>query len=300
MHAIDPTLRIRSTQLAVADLERSASFYEHVLGLALLRRDDDRALLGGDPQAAALELVRLEQPQAVPPRSTGLFHVAWLHPSRAGLAETVRRIAAAGWPFTGASDHGVSEALYLDDPDGLGIEVYTDRPRERWARPRDGQGVVMVSEPLDVEALLACSPGEPGPEAEAGTAIGHVHLKVADVPRALAFYEALGFERQALIPSAAFVAAGGYHHHLGLNSWQSAGGEPAPADAPGLRAIEFELAGAGAVATVGESAAAAAAAAAGSAAGDGAGAGAETVPEDQEGALTVLGPDGERLVFSAR
>ncbi len=243
MDAIDPTLRIRSARLAVAELERSASFYEHVLGLPLLERDDKRALLGADRASPSLELVQLERSRPAPPGNTGLFHVAWLHPSRTGLAETVRRVVGSGWPLTGASDHGVSEALYLNDPDGLGIEIYADRPRERWARPAGGGGIVMVTEPLDVEDLLAQSPGSPGPEVEAGTAIGHVHLKVADVARALAFYEALGFERQALLPSAAFVSAGGYHHHIGLNSWQSAGGAPAPSDAPGLREVAFELSG---------------------------------------------------------
>jgi catechol 2,3-dioxygenase len=243
MDTIDPSLRIRSARLAVSDLSRSAAFYEHVLGLPLIDHDGRRALLGADPADPALELLALERPAPIPPRSTGLFHVAWLHPTRAGLAATVRRIASAGWPLQGASDHGVSEALYLDDPDGLGIEIYSDRPREQWARPNGGNGIVMVTEPLDVEDLLAQSPDAPGPSVEPGTAIGHVHLKVGDVPRALSFYTGLGFEEQAIIPSAAFISAGGYHHHLGLNSWQSAGGQPAPADAPGLREIEFERAG---------------------------------------------------------
>lgn len=155
----------------------------------------------------------------------------------------MRRVAGARWPFSGASDHGVSEALYLNDPDGLGIEIYADRPRERWARPPRGGGVTMTTEPLDLEDLLAQSPGEPARAVEPGTAIGHVHLKVADVAPALRFYETLGFERQALLPSAAFVSAGGYHHHIGLNSWQSAAGVPAPSDAPGLRELVFALSG---------------------------------------------------------
>jgi catechol 2,3-dioxygenase len=213
-----------------------------VLGLPLLESDDERSLLGtgGEP---SLELTALESPAAIPPGSTGLFHIAWLHPSRAALAETVRRIGAAGWPFSGASDHAVSEALYLDDPDGLGIEIYVDRPRERWERGPDGQGVRMVTLPLDVEDLLAQSPGAPAAEMPDRTAIGHVHLKVSDVARADEFYRGLGFEDQARMPSAAFVSAGGYHHHVGLNSWQSAGGAPAGEDAPGLREVTFALGG---------------------------------------------------------
>ncbi|HEV3047482.1 MAG TPA: VOC family protein [Solirubrobacteraceae bacterium] len=247
MATIDPNLRIGSVQLAVGDLERSARFYEHVLGLPLIAREQRTARLGPDPASPALELVELDAPTPLPPGASGLFHVAWLHPTRAELADTVRRIVAGRWRLEGASDHGVSEALYLSDPDGLGIEIYADRPREQWQRPSDGRGVVMVTEPLDLDDLLAQSAGEPTGAVAPGTAIGHVHLKVADVPRAAAFYrDALGFEEQARLPSAAFLAAGGYHHHIGLNSWQSAGAPPAPDSAPGLRSVRFELSGTGA------------------------------------------------------
>jgi catechol 2,3-dioxygenase len=240
MSSIDPSLRIDGVHLAVSDLPASTDFYSRVLGLPLLESDGERSLLGagGEP---ALELTALKTPAPIRPGSTGLFHVAWLHPSRAALAETVRRIGGAGWPFTGASDHAVSEALYLDDPDGLGIEIYADRPREQWERGPDGQGVRMVTLPLDVEDLLGQSPGVPGAAMPKGTGIGHVHLKVSDVARAGDFYRGLGFEDQARLPSAAFVSAGGYHHHVGLNSWQSAGGRPAGEHAPGLREVRFGL-----------------------------------------------------------
>jgi catechol 2,3-dioxygenase len=241
---IDSSLRIDSVTLAVADLDRSAAFYEHVLGLPLIAREDRRAELGTDAQRPALVLEAIEHPTPVPAGSTGLFHVAWLHPSRVALADSVRRVAAAGRRFEGASDHGVSEALYLSDPDGLGIELYADRPRERWERPPDGRGVKMVTLPLDLEDLLAQGGEQPSSVAAPGTAIGHVHLQVADVPRALSFYrDVLGFEEQAQVPSAAFLSAGGYHHHIGLNSWRSRGGSPAPDSAPGLRLVEFELGG---------------------------------------------------------
>lgn len=279
MTTIDPSLQIRLARLAVADLDASADFYERVLGLPVIERDAEHALLGADPANPALELVALSRPRPAPPHSTGLFHVAWLHPSRAALADTVRRIGAARWPFTGASDHGVSEALYLDDPDGLGIEVYVDRPREQWGRTPDG-GYEIYTAPLDVEDLLATSTADPDPRVAPGTAIGHVHLKVSDVHASERFYTGLGFERQAVIPQAAFVSAGAYHHHLGLNTWQSAGGAPAPADTPGLRLVAFELAGPDAVAAVA------------AAAGDGASPG-------QSGELLLSGPDGETLSFAA-
>jgi len=245
----DRSLQIGAVRLAVADLSRSTGFYEHVLGLPLIRREDERALFGADPAHPALELSAIVDPTPLSPHSTGLFHVAWLHPSRAALAETVKRIARVRWPIDGASDHGVSEALYLSDPDGLGIEIYADRPRDTWERPPSGHGVRMVTLPLDVEDLLAQAPGEleaASETIEPGTGIGHVHLKVADVPRALAFYrDTLGLEEQAQLPSAAFLSAGGYHHHIGLNSWQSHGASPSPPSAPGLREIRFTLDGHG-------------------------------------------------------
>ena len=242
MAAIDPGLRIRSVALDVSDLSRSIDFYERVLGLPLVAREAHDARLGADPERPALLLGDIPSSTPLPPGATGLYHVAWLHPSRASLAETVQRVARAGWPFEGAADHGVSEALYLSDPDGLGIELYADRPRAQWERPADGRGVRMATLPLDLDDLLVQAEHEPGPVIAPGTGVGHVHLKVADVPRAAAFYrDALGFEQQAELPSAAFLAAGGYHHHVGLNSWQSRGATAAPDSAPGLRRIDFEL-----------------------------------------------------------
>jgi catechol 2,3-dioxygenase len=239
---IDPTLRIGSVQLAVSDLSRSVDFYERVLGLPLISRGQNDARLGVDHERPQLELVALERATAIPPRSTGLFHVAWLHPTRATLAATVRRVARGRWPIDGAADHGVSEALYLSDPDGLGVEIYADRPREQWASSPDGHGITMVTLPLDLEDLLAESAGEPGPAMPPGLLAGHVHLKVADVPRAVAFYsDGLGLDEQAQLPSAAFLSAGGYHHHVGLNSWHSQGASAPPDSAPGLRGVEFEL-----------------------------------------------------------
>jgi catechol 2,3-dioxygenase len=282
MAPIDPSLKIRSVALAVAELPRSVAFYERVLGLPVITSDDQEALLGSDPSQPALALSQLAAPAPGPPGSTGLFHVAWLHPSRAALATSVRRVSGAGWRFDGASDHGVSEALYLSDPDGLGIELYADRPREQWQRRADGRGVEMVTLPLDIGDLLAQGPEEPSARIDPGTGVGHVHLKVADVARANAFYrDALGFEEQAQIPSAAFLAAGGYHHHVGLNSWQSRGGTRAPDDAPGLRLVDFEL---------GDRAALDALA--------GALAGAPDLTSAADGGVSLRDPDGQLLSFA--
>jgi catechol 2,3-dioxygenase len=285
---IDPELRIGSVRLAVSDLSRSADFYERVLGLPVISRTEDSALLGPDREHPLLALTALAAPTPVPPGSTGLFHVAWLHPSRAALAETVRRVAAGRWPLDGAADHGVSEALYLSDPDGLGIEIYVDRPRELWERPANGHGVKMVTLPLDLDDLLAESAATSA-ALPADIAIGHVHLKVADVPRAISFYrDALGLDEQARLPSAGFLSAGGYHHHVGVNSWQSQGGRPASDSAPGLRRIDVELSDAEALDALERRLAAAENQADESPA----------PAREADGRLAVRDPDGHALVFS--
>jgi catechol 2,3-dioxygenase len=290
MAAIDPNLRIASVQLDVGDLPRSVDFYERVLGLPVISRDEHGAELGPDPERPALALRGITAPTPLQPRATGLYHVAWLHPSRAALAETVRRIAGARWPLEGASDHGVSEALYLSDPDGLGIEIYVDRPRELWERPQDGPGVTMLTLPLDVEDLLAQFSGDPAPSVAAGTGIGHVHLKVADVPRSAEFYrDVLGLDQQAQLPSAAFLSAGGYHHHVGLNSWQSRGAPPAPDTAPGLRRVKFELSDADALDALERTLT------------DAPPVGSQAQPaREQEERLSLRDPDGQLLSFIAR
>jgi catechol 2,3-dioxygenase len=287
---IDPDLRIAAVQLAVADLDRSVDFYQRVLGLPLVSREGDRALLGPDGRHPSLALSAIESPTPLSPHASGLFHVAWLHPSRGALADTVRRIVRERWPVEGASDHGVSEALYLGDPDGLGIEIYADRPRELWQRAPDGHGLRMVTLPLDLDDLMAHSARDDddlsgGVAIDPQTAIGHVHMKVSDVARAVDFYrDALGFSEQAQMPSAAFLAADGYHHHIGLNSWQSRGAAPPPDTAPALREIEFELADPDELGALVQRTAS------GSDAGAGSGG---------ERQLALTDPDGVRLVFSA-
>jgi catechol 2,3-dioxygenase len=287
MSTIDPDLSIGSATLAVSDLQRSVDFYERVLGLPLISRDDDSARLGPDRERPALVLTSIAAPTPAPRGSTGLFHVAWLHPSRSALGASVRRVTGQRWPFDGAADHGVSEALYLSDPDGLGIEIYCDRPREQWERPADGHGVKMVTLPLDLEDLLEQSTQEPTAAVPPDTIVGHVHLKVSDVPRAASFYDgALGFEEQAQLPSAAFLSAGGYHHHLGLNSWQSHGGSAPPNSAPGLRLVVFDLRGPQALDAIERGVA-------------DAGSG-RAASRGEDGSVSVRDPDGALLRFAER
>jgi catechol 2,3-dioxygenase len=220
--------RLGAVELQVADLARSIAYYERVVGLRVLQRGPDRATLG--PEGAdAPGLVKLYEragAATVPRRGLlGLYHFAILLPDRAALGRFVAHLGALG-EYAGMSDHLVSEAVYLTDPDGLGIEVYADRPRHTW-RQRDGQ-LVMATNPLDIESVLASAGGGTWTGAPKGTVIGHVHLYVDDLDRASAFYhDGLGLDRVVWsYPGALFLSAGGYHHHLGTNTW-AVGARPA-------------------------------------------------------------------------
>src|SRR5215218_1821753 len=227
-------LRVGAVELTVTDLERSIGFYETAIGLRLHDRTDGRAALG----AGGEDLLVLVEDRAAKPagRHAGLYHFALLHPSRLELARAAQRLAASRTRISGASDHGISEAIYLPDPDGNGIELAADRGRERWGDLSDPT-VVGGPEPLDLAGLLELVAEEaPQPSVDPGVVIGHVHLHVGDIDAALAFYrDVVGFEVMTLLPSAAFIAAGGYHHHLGLNVWRGRGVTAAPAGAVGLR-----------------------------------------------------------------
>jgi catechol 2,3-dioxygenase len=235
--SIHPDTTVGPVDLAVADLSRAEQFYREVLGFKQLDRADGTVTLtAGD--AAPLLLLH-EQPGARPKprRATGLYHFAILVPTRRNLARSLRRLAEMQWPLSGASDHLVSEALYLDDPDGNGIEIYRDRPRAEW--PRSGGRIQMATDPLDFDGVIGELAGDDQPwdGLAPGTTIGHVHLHVADLRAAEAFYHGvLGFDIvMNLGGSALFVSAGGYHHHLGLNTWAGVGAPPPPPDAAGLR-----------------------------------------------------------------
>lgn len=227
------TLRQGAVHLTVSDLDRSVAFYEDAVGLRLHRREGGVAAVGVGAEDL---LVLHEEPGARRAgRHAGLYHYALLFPSREELARAALRLAATGTPIQGASDHGTHEAIYLPDPDGNGIELAADRPRERWPRPLEYAG---GPHPLDLDGLLAAVAGE-GPRREAGRGlvVGHLHLHVGDLERGLRFYrDVLGFEQMTLISgAAAFVSAGGYHHHLGFNVWRGTGVPPAPPGRVGLR-----------------------------------------------------------------
>jgi catechol 2,3-dioxygenase len=224
-----------AVHLTVSDLDRSLEYYSRSVGLRLLGRDDRTVSLG----AGGRELLVLVEEPGVRPAAghTGLYHFALLVPRREELAGWLAHAARDGVPLVGLSDHFVSEALYLSDPDGHGIEIYWDRPREVW----EGQVAArMTTLPLDVDSLL----GElddprsaPFDGLPAGTVMGHVHLKVAEIAATVAFYrDALGFGLMAQLGrQAAFLGAGGYHHHVGANTWESAGAAPPPPGTATLR-----------------------------------------------------------------
>jgi catechol 2,3-dioxygenase len=238
---ISPLATVGAVHLTVSDLGRSLAYYREVVGLELLDRGDGRASLGSGGREL---LVLVEEAGARPATGyTGLYHFALLVPERADLARWLAHAARDRVPLVGLSDHFVSEALYLSDPDGHGIEIYWDRPRETW----EGQVAArMTTLPLDVESLLAelaDPPSEPFDGVAHGTVMGHVHLKVADIDETVAFYrDVLGFGLMAQLgPSAAFLSAGGYHHHIGANTWESAGAPPPPPGSAALRQATIAL-----------------------------------------------------------
>ena len=245
---IAPAAHPGRATLRVADLDRSLAFYRDLLGLRVVRQDGRTAVLaaGGSPDRAGttdapVELIRLrEDPTLTPrphrPRTAGLYHVALLVPSRRALGRTIAALVAAEYPLSGASDHAVSESLYLDDPDGNGLEIYADRPRSEWRETAGG--IHMTTEPMDAPAVLAA--GRERPEPWDGlpreTVVGHVHFTVSDLARATDFYrDVVGLDVRMRIPTLVAVAAGGYHHHLNLNSWAGAG---APADLPSVAGLD--------------------------------------------------------------
>jgi catechol 2,3-dioxygenase len=226
--SIDPATHMGRVGLVVADLARSLAYYQEHIGLQLLDQSPEHALLGVEGR----ELLWLQaQPGAKPfPQRgySGLYHYAILLPSREALGMTLRHLVEMQTPLSGASDHGVSEALYLTDPDGHGIEIYRDRPRDEWPRRSDGE-LAMVTDPIDAQGVLAAGDGSAWAGMPGGTVMGHVHLHVSQLQPAEAFYvNTIGFDLiQHFGGQAAFISAGGYHHHLGMNVWAGVGVPPA-------------------------------------------------------------------------
>src|SRR5579871_2521641 len=217
-------------ELSVSDVDRSVEYWQRAIGARVLEREDGTATLGTDTPLLRF----VEEPDARPADGfTGLYHVALLVPDRPSLARFLRHVADDRIPLEGLSDHAVSEAIYLRDPDRHGIEVYADRPREQW---EGNVGRVLTTIPLDVDDLLAAADGafEGLPD---GTTVGHVHLRVRDVDETVRFYHGiLGMELIAQLgAAAAFLSAGGYHHPVGANTWESRGAPPAPAGTATLR-----------------------------------------------------------------
>ena len=284
--SIAPGTSMGPVRLTVADPDGVRDFYRDAIGLSELQPANGIVRLGtgGDSGEAIVELAGDPDAPSRPRGTSGLFHLAILVPSRADLARALQRVAEAGWRLSGASDHLVSEALYLSDPEGNGIELYRDRPREEWP-VRDGV-LQMDTLPLDLDGVLGELRREDAESAMPdGTRIGHVHLNVGDLAAAEAFYSgALGFDVTVRgYPGALFISAGGYHHHLGLNTWAGEGAPPAPEGSRGLRQFEIVLprgeALAAEVERLGE-------------------AGFE--PQEDEGGVRATDPSGNRVLLRAR
>ena len=234
-------VHIGAVGMIVRDLDRLTAYYRDLLGLTVQERTSGSAILGVDG-LPLLELVH--RPDALPddPREAGLYHTAFLMPTRADLARWILRASKSRVPITGASDHDVSEAIYLDDPEGNGIEVYSDRPSEKWRR--DGQIIFQKTDPLDIDDIIrevdpatATYAGAPG-----GLRVGHIHLRVGDTAKAEAFYcGALGLDVTRRRTGATFMSSGGYHHHVGANVWHSNGAGTRSGNRAGLDWFSMEI-----------------------------------------------------------
>lgn len=242
LEALHAPLHVSRATMLVHDLETMVQFYEKAIGLSVLGRQPDETLLGA-ADGTPLLLLRHDTAAAPAPRSgAGLFHIAYLLPQRADLAAWLAHAARIGLLLQGASDHLVSEALYLEDPEGNGIEIYVDRPRAEWKH--DGAGIAMATQRLDLNGLLTLAP-EATPSVYAmppGVRIGHVHLKVGDLDAAQSFYAGtLGLDIMCRYPGALFFATGGYHHHIATNIWASRGAGRRQANEAGLAELELAI-----------------------------------------------------------
>ncbi|TKC14858.1 VOC family protein [Robertmurraya kyonggiensis] len=225
----EPNVYVNQVQLKVTELERSLTFYKEIIGLKVLSQTEESAILTADGKTPLVTIIEPDNVTPKEPRRTGLYHFALLLPSRADLAACLKHLVESGYPLQGASDHLVSEAIYLGDPDGNGIEIYADRPAEKWEWMNDS--IEMGTVALDVEDLFSQWNGEKWQGLPAGTIMGHIHLHVANLHEAEQFYcEGLGFEIVTRYGGQAlFISTGRYHHHIGLNTWNGLGA-PAPSE----------------------------------------------------------------------
>ena len=254
MAKLPENTRIGRARLRVGSLDRSLGFYRDVLGLRVCRDEGSRVTLAAGEQrdtrdsiSQARELLVLEEPpgearRPMRPITTGLYHVALLVPNRRALGRALLGLRQAGYPLRGMSDHAVSESLYLDDPDGNGLEIYADRPRSLW--PIRNGVVQMTVDPMDVEGVVAAAQERPEPWAgvPAETTVGHVHFTVSRLAPSVAFYrDVIGFDEMMSIPTLAAVSAGGYHHHVNLNTWAGEGARGDSEGMAGLSGWELEV-----------------------------------------------------------
>ncbi|MGG3572949.1 VOC family protein [Bacillus gobiensis] len=236
-----PHTFVNQVDIKVQNLERSLAFYQNVIGFQLLEQADNKAFLTADGKTP---LLIIEQPEYVipkQPRKTGLYHFALLLPSRPDLASVLNHLIEIGYPLQGASDHLVSEALYLGDPDGNGIEIYADRPSSLW--DWNDKEVVMATKALDADGLLAEGKGLQWTGLPAGTLLGHIHLHVSEMENTKEFYtKGLGFQIVSRYGNQAlFISTGGYHHHIGLNTWNGVGAQKPAENSVGLKSFSLEL-----------------------------------------------------------
>ena len=236
MATSDAPIEISHVTLRVRDLEGVAAFYRSALGLAERQRSAGAVHLG---TAERTLLVLEHAPDATSrgAKDAGLFHTAFLLPGRADLGAWLTHANRSGLSLEGAADHSVSEALYLSDPEGNGIEVYRDRPRADWQV--NGEAIHLDNTPLDVAGILGeANPWNGVPE---GTVVGHVHLSIGDIARAEAFWrDTMGLTLTMRFGGASFLGAGGYHHHIGVNIWRARGAGPMPANAAGLARVHLD------------------------------------------------------------
>lgn len=278
---LPPDSKIGQVELKIADLDRALEFYSGILGLQIGARSWNQAALSARSSGKPLILLQvIPEAQRKPPRTTGLYHAAIRLPDRPALGAMLQHLLEQRYPLQGAADHLVSEAIYLADPDGNGLELYRDRPRSDW--PRSNDQISMATDPLDVQGLLQdASPNWNGIHQD--TDIGHMHLQVSDLAQAEAFYcDLLGFEvTQRSYPGALFISAGGYHHHLGLNVWAGIGAAPPPPQSVGLGYFQIIIPDAAARQVVIERI----------------GAAKIDARDYSNGAILIRDPDGNRLVI---
>ncbi|MFZ4454100.1 VOC family protein [Salibacterium aidingense] len=233
---LPPDTMIGRVTLIVSDLTASLHFYREMLGFHVLEQTSGTAVLSADNKNALMVLEERTDAVPKPAGTSGLYHAAILVPDRPSLGLTLRRLLERGYPLQGAADHDFSEAIYLGDPDGNGLEIYRDRDRSQWKYDKKGW-IHAPTVPLDADSVLREAEGKEWNGMPSGTVIGHIHLQVGDLEKSRTYYvNGLGFEPTVYMGShALFVAAGGYHHHIGLNIWAGKDAPPPPEHAAGLK-----------------------------------------------------------------